>query len=409
MQTISTTNNGYDFISAQDISNSNSSSLQWIVNGLLPEGVAILSGKPKSGKSMLALDIALAVSKGTKALDSFDTVASSVLYLPYDDNEGRLKERIHHIESCLAASPETPFSVFFPVQPVHKTWEPIQTPPARRMPKNKRIPDKVGEVIFFGVDQFEPNPEHPITKVIPAANNATTSAQASAKADRLNSFRGATRNIRFLKFNDSALDELAGVLNECPDIKLIIIDSLEAAFHCCKGKYGNCYRDAGSAWMNIKEFALNHHVCMLFLRQRKQCDRRTDFDVISHLADVQINLKTSPQKNDDDITTLHICGRDVPESSFTCEFNHDTFRWNISNGKPCKALNKERWDIVELFKNDFNLRYNVREIAQFLNKNLSAVSRLLHKMTVQGILCNPMYGIYGLTMSSKDYSDLHKR
>ena len=42
--------------------------IKFIVPGYLPEGATILAGRPKLGKSWLALDLALAVAKGSKCL-----------------------------------------------------------------------------------------------------------------------------------------------------------------------------------------------------------------------------------------------------------------------------------------------------------------------------------------------------
>ena len=41
---------------------------RWIVPGLIPEGVTLLAGKPRVGKSWLALDLAIAVATGAEAL-----------------------------------------------------------------------------------------------------------------------------------------------------------------------------------------------------------------------------------------------------------------------------------------------------------------------------------------------------
>ena len=42
--------------------------IKWIVPGILPEGLTLLAGKPKLGKSWLALDIAVAVASGGSVL-----------------------------------------------------------------------------------------------------------------------------------------------------------------------------------------------------------------------------------------------------------------------------------------------------------------------------------------------------
>lgn len=66
---------------------------RWAVPGLLPEGVTILGGKPKQGKSWMALQMALGIALGTQALGR--TVdPGDVLYLALEDTWRRLQERI---------------------------------------------------------------------------------------------------------------------------------------------------------------------------------------------------------------------------------------------------------------------------------------------------------------------------
>ena len=71
---------------------------QWIVSDLLPEGMLLLAGKPKTGKSWLALQIAAAASVGVPFLNHFDTMRSKVLYLALEDTERRLRKRFDIIK-----------------------------------------------------------------------------------------------------------------------------------------------------------------------------------------------------------------------------------------------------------------------------------------------------------------------
>ena len=66
---------------------------RWALPGLLPEGVILLAGKPKMGKSWLALDLGLAVAAGATALGTFPAEQEHVLYLGLEDNERRIYER----------------------------------------------------------------------------------------------------------------------------------------------------------------------------------------------------------------------------------------------------------------------------------------------------------------------------
>jgi hypothetical protein len=67
---------------------------RWAVQGILPDGLSLLAGKPKLGKSWLALNLALAVATGGVALGSVPVERGEVLYLALEDTKRRLKDRI---------------------------------------------------------------------------------------------------------------------------------------------------------------------------------------------------------------------------------------------------------------------------------------------------------------------------
>lgn len=68
--------------------------INWAIEGLLPEGLAVLSGPPKLGKSWLTLDFCLAIVTGGLAAGHFSTEKGSVLLCALEDNKRRLKSRI---------------------------------------------------------------------------------------------------------------------------------------------------------------------------------------------------------------------------------------------------------------------------------------------------------------------------
>ncbi len=65
----------------------------WIVPGIMSEGLNILAGAPKQGKSVLALNLALTVAGGGKALGNIQLAPSNVFYLSLEDKQRRIKER----------------------------------------------------------------------------------------------------------------------------------------------------------------------------------------------------------------------------------------------------------------------------------------------------------------------------
>lgn len=71
--------------------------LKWAVPDIVPEGTSILAGKPKMGKSALALNLALAIACGGGALGKIPVEQGQVLYLALEDGERRLQDRIKQI------------------------------------------------------------------------------------------------------------------------------------------------------------------------------------------------------------------------------------------------------------------------------------------------------------------------
>ena len=68
--------------------------LQWAVHGVIPEGLGLLTGPPKAGKSWASLGIALAVASGGRAFGKVPTGdPRPVLLLALEDGDRRLQSR----------------------------------------------------------------------------------------------------------------------------------------------------------------------------------------------------------------------------------------------------------------------------------------------------------------------------
>ena len=81
-------------ITALELMSRNIPPQNWIIYGLLTEGVTLFCGKPKSGKSWLALAIALATAIGGSVLGIFAAQFGEALYLALEDSPRRLQDRL---------------------------------------------------------------------------------------------------------------------------------------------------------------------------------------------------------------------------------------------------------------------------------------------------------------------------
>jgi len=84
-------------VMANDLQAMTFSPVRFIVPGYIPEGVTIIAGKPKVGKSWLTLDLALGATADRFTLGTLKPAQGDVLYLALEDNKRRLKRRMGKI------------------------------------------------------------------------------------------------------------------------------------------------------------------------------------------------------------------------------------------------------------------------------------------------------------------------
>jgi hypothetical protein len=80
--------------------------VRWAIPDILPEGLTLLAGKPKLGKSWLALSTALAIAAGGVALGTQPVTRGEVLYLALEDNARRLQARSKQLLTSMTGIPQ---------------------------------------------------------------------------------------------------------------------------------------------------------------------------------------------------------------------------------------------------------------------------------------------------------------
>ena len=70
--------------------------IEFFIDGLLAQGLYILAGAPKVGKSWLALDMCLSIAKGEKNL-GLKTSQGTALYLCLEDSYARIQNRLYEL------------------------------------------------------------------------------------------------------------------------------------------------------------------------------------------------------------------------------------------------------------------------------------------------------------------------
>ena len=86
----------FDSKSCEEIMTTVYKPIEYVVDGLIAQGLYILAGAPKVGKSWLALDMCLSIAKGEKVLD-LKTSQGTALYLCLEDSFQRIQNRLYEL------------------------------------------------------------------------------------------------------------------------------------------------------------------------------------------------------------------------------------------------------------------------------------------------------------------------
>lgn len=84
--------------------------IRYAVPKLIPEGLSILGGPPKTGKSWLVMGLGFEIARGGTALGLIPVEQGSVLYLALEDGHRRLKTRLEKIANGAEIPPALEFA-----------------------------------------------------------------------------------------------------------------------------------------------------------------------------------------------------------------------------------------------------------------------------------------------------------
>src|SRR5438477_12763007 len=85
---------GFVTVGTNSIMDTTFEPLRWTIPGYVPEGLILLAGRQKLGKTWLAIDLSIAVAIGGIALASIECEQGDVLYIDLENGPRRIQRRI---------------------------------------------------------------------------------------------------------------------------------------------------------------------------------------------------------------------------------------------------------------------------------------------------------------------------
>lgn len=129
------------------------------------------------------------------------------------------------------------------------------------------------------------------------------------------------------------LEKIESEINEYPEIRLVIIDTLQkirGRSNRAETAYTSDYREMSV----LKDFADSHKICLLLVHHlRKMADENDVFNMISGSNGIMGACDTifilSKKKRGDESATLSVTGRDVKQLDLVVKFDTDDYLWMV--------------------------------------------------------------------------------
>ena len=170
--------------------------------------------------------------------------------------------------------------------------------------------------------------------------------------------------VKCLDLSHGLLEQLDSYLQEKPDTRLIIIDTLQKIRGAGgrENAYNADYREMGL----LKAFADRHKICILLVHHlRKMADDSDPFNRISGTAAIfgaaDVAMVLSREKREDTQTKLSYQGRDIEGGDQSLEFDKEAFRW--------KVLGDESWLAEERARTAYQNNPIVHTIKKLLEQH----------------------------------------
>jgi replicative DNA helicase len=96
---VTTARNEAGIKSAAELLNTQYPDIRWIVPGLIGEGLTLINGAPKIGKSWFVLNMAIAAASGGRFLGELPATKTGTLYLALEDTERRIHSRLKRLKA----------------------------------------------------------------------------------------------------------------------------------------------------------------------------------------------------------------------------------------------------------------------------------------------------------------------
>ena len=195
--------------------------------------------------------------------------------------------------------------------------------------------------------------------------------------------------------HEGGIDFIEWWLDEHPDARLIIIDTLQKFRKLLSGK-GSMYAEDYECISQIKAIADKWDVPVLIIhhlkKAREESDWLNEFSGSQGIAGSADTLFALKRQRTDNHAVLHRTGRDVEEKDFSMRI--DRFGWFLEGEAELFTMPEWKRQILDYLKEHEII--SPAKLAEVCNMNINTAQQNLRRLVKDGTLTKSGYGTYAL-------------
>ncbi len=200
------------------------------------------------------------------------------------------------------------------------------------------------------------------------------------------------------RLDEGGLDDIEGWLQEHPEARLVIVDTLKRV-RPPEQRGGRLYDDDYNTIAPLGDLAKEYGVAVVVVHHTRKLESEDPLELVSGsngitgAADGVLVLKRATRGGTD--AELYATGRDFEDKALALTWDKATCQWIIVGDADEHRLSQERQEIIDLLRN-VGIAMMPKEIAEALNRKDGSVRKMLFDMTRDGQVKNDGSGRYSL-------------
>lgn len=203
---------------------------------------------------------------------------------------------------------------------------------------------------------------------------------------------------------DGGLAQFDKVLETHPEIKVIIVDIMQAARPAGRPNKSDAYQEFYAWGHKIRKYAFDKGRAIVFVHHTNKGRWDNPFDALSGATSVAGTMNTKFMLKEKNPETheyeLEYRGNDVDRGKLALQFDGETYTFTSQGDASVKEMREERVQVLQIIEFAGPRGISPKEIASQLGKDknsVNAIQKMLGRLVEDRLIYPVSYGYYALT------------